>query len=154
MNTQALLNTLARARSAIGHGITYHLGEGGVDPKAALPTDDGRCDCSGFVAWCLQISRVPKPSRDWWVQTDNIWHDAMGPQTTFVRIEKPIAGCVVVYPKIGSHDGYGHTGIVANPANPYTVVDCSASKNGIFEHVQNAFEANPHTIFCILKQDA
>ena len=150
MNQQAIANVLTRARSAIGHGIDYKLGEGGVDPNAALPTSNHECDCSGFVAWALGTTRNPKPGREWYIQTDNIWHDAMGPQSVFVRVEEPIPGDVIVYPKIGSPDGYGHTGIWAGPGK-FDVVDCCASKNGIYEHWQLAF-ANAHTIYVRLRQ--
>ena len=54
---------LTRARSAIGHGITYHLGHGGLHPADALPSRDGQCDCSGFVAWVLGRSRNPATAR-------------------------------------------------------------------------------------------
>jgi hypothetical protein len=151
LNTPALIAILQRSRTAIGHGIGYEMGQGGTDPEAALPSTDGHCDCSGFVAWCLHLARKPKPGRNWWIETTAVWKDATGPQAVFTKIDKPVAGCCVVYPDHDAHQG--HIGIVANPTMPYTVVDCSESQDGIKEHMQTAFMKNRQTIFCVLKQD-
>ena len=152
VKTSALLAILERARTALSHDITYKMGHGGNYPGHPLPTDDQECDCSGFVAWCLSLGRAPKHGRTWWIETTAVWEDATGKQTVFVKIPHPVPGCCVVYP---DHEGHqGHIGIVANPALPYTVVDCSASKDGIAEHLQTAFAKNPKTVFCVLRRFA
>lgn len=143
---------LNRARSAIGHEIRYGLGKGGNNPQSPLPDDGtGRCDCSGFVAWVLGMSRKPKITRRWWIETTNIYRDATGPQKVFQRIKKAVPGCVIVFPDTNGHEG--HVGIVSavNEWGDATmVVDCA--KRGITEQSDKYFERN-HAIYCMLKQD-
>lgn len=147
-NPEAMKAKLARARSAVDQGITYKLGKGGVFPNAKLPSNPFKqCDCSGFVAWVLGISRVPKPSRRWWIETTNIYRDAIGPQTVFARIPEPVPGCVVVFPDREGHEG--HVGIVSQ-SYPLRVVDCGSP--GITERGGGYFERN-HAIYCVLAQD-
>lgn len=137
-----------RAKSAVDRGIRYKLGHGGFYPKDPLPSRDGYCDCSGFVAWVLQMSRRPKIGRWWWIETTNVWNDATKSMRVFQRIGGPRPGCIVVYPD--SVNSEGHIGIVSGIA-PLTVIDCSASANGIFERSGRVFEKNKNTIFCMLK---
>lgn len=150
MNLNRYLN---RARSAIGHGIDYGLGKGGMNPKGSLPDDgSGKCDCSGFVAWVLGISRKPKITRRWWIETTQIYRDAVGPQKVFKRIAKAEPGCLIVFPDVNGKEG--HVGIVASvnsAGDALTVVDCA--RNGITEQTDKYFERN-HAIYCMLKQDA
>lgn len=87
---------IARARSAIGC-CAYGLGKGGMNPRSAIPASRGKCDCSGFVAWVLGMSRMPKPTRLWWIETSAIVRDATGKQSVFVQIARPIRGCISVY---------------------------------------------------------
>jgi hypothetical protein len=94
-----------------------------------------------------------------------MWADATGAQEVFVRLSGPVPGCVVVYPSEGSADGYGHCGIVAKASaarrlfaallglSPFTVVDCCASLDGIYEHVQRAFLTERRTVFCCLRDE-
>jgi cell wall-associated NlpC family hydrolase len=143
---------VTRALSAVGKGIVYKLGKGGLTAIGNLPsepykTKDGQikqgCDCSGFVAWCLRRSRRPQPDfGKWWLSTDSIWSDAVGKLSktgTAKRIFKQIpveemqAGDIVVYP-----DGYrngkklheGHVAVVVD-AGKRLLVDCSSTQNGI-----------------------
>lgn len=48
---------VGRAMSAVNQGIRYKLGKGGMNPGSPTPAASGQCDCSGFVAWCLFMSR-------------------------------------------------------------------------------------------------
>lgn len=127
MTTTQLLKT---ARSAIGLRIKYKLGSGGMNPKAASPAGkDGACDCSGFVAWCLGISRLTdnpfyKQFNGGWVNTDAIVRDAQSPFGFFEEISCPELGCLIVY---GKQKGMvaGHVGIVSG-LKPERVIHCSS----------------------------
>ena len=110
----ALIN---KARSAIGKGIRYKMGHGRTGPFDALPTNDGLCDCSGFVKWVC--------SKKMYCTTAWMFDDANGAMTQYKRIPNPVPGCVLVYP--------GHTAILVNPSD-WTIVDCSESQGGISEH--------------------
>lgn len=149
-----LLKYVNRAMSATGHNITYKLGKGGFFPKDALPTRTGTCDCSGFVSWVLGLSRIPKSTRLWWIETTNIYNDATGRQRVFKELPAPVPGCVVVFPdrKIGNRKREGHVGIVESVRsyNNYSVIDCT--RRGITVQGGDYFRAN-RAIFCILKDD-
>ena len=127
--------TLARARSAIGHGIKYRMGAGqGTPVDFDLPSNTGECDCTQFVRW---VNRKKK-----WVGSAWMVEDANGKQTEYRRIAKPVPGCVVVYP--------GHAAILSDPAT-LTVIDCSKSHNGISEHEAPYFASKLKTgeaIYC------
>jgi cell wall-associated NlpC family hydrolase len=112
---------LRRAISAIGKGTIYVLGKGGRKPIAELPGDsEKRCDCSGFVSWCVGLDRYqPRSSlykkyNGGWISTDAIVFDAKRPKSEsgyFTRVEIPTPGDIIVY---GDKDGrQGHTGIVS-----------------------------------------
>lgn len=148
-----LESRLTRARSVIGQGIKYGLGQGGMNPDNPTPASPTwKCDCSGFVSWVLHMSRKPKVTRWWWIETTNVYKDATGRQKVFVKIDKPVPGCIVVYPDRSGHEG--HIGIVSEIRKTgYDVIDCSGSKNGIYEHSGAAFMTKANTIFCLLKQD-
>lgn len=149
-----------RAKSAIPLVEGYRLGQGGFDPKAPSP---GRfCDCSGFVAWVLGLSRRPKPSRMWWIETTNVWRDASGRMSVFVPCD-PTPGCVIVYPdnrkRIGllTRTSQGHMAIVSavdSRGRPSRIVDCSASKNGVRERREaGVFTSRDDWLCCTLRQD-
>jgi cell wall-associated NlpC family hydrolase len=85
------------------------------------------CDCSGFVCWALGLPRV-LPG-DVWINTDSIWADARGPQQRFEQIARARPGALVVYPKEGSGEHYGHVAIVIEAdadGNATRIVHCSA----------------------------
>ena len=120
------------------------------DPHLVAPA----CDCSGFVCWALGISRHPDPQT--WINTDTIWEDANGRGVHFSKIEKAAAGCLVVYPKVGSHEKYGHIALVTEvDANgrATNIVHCSASNfsslppDAIKITAPEAFEAQPKSIY-------
>ena len=74
-------NPIDRARSAIGKKIAYKLGKGGYHPEDPSPSWFGESDCSGFVSWCLGISRKKNfGDGHQWVSTSDIYRDATGAQ--------------------------------------------------------------------------
>lgn len=62
--------TLARAKSALGHGTRYVLGKGGRTPVDPMERES---DCSGFVAWAIGIPRELPPGSGRWLQTTTYW---------------------------------------------------------------------------------
>lgn len=160
---------VARARSQVGKPILYALGEGGRDPREPDCTTTGRCDCSGFAAWCVGIDRDLDndliPYARGWFETTHLW-DASDTPFGFVR-RKSLAyatpGDLLVYP---DHDGHqGHVAIVvavpgwvspAVPPHPWpsfvdlTIVHCavmneraSGGASAIAETTGALFQVNP-----------
>ncbi len=89
------------------------------------------CDCSGFVCWALGFARSHPGSdgTDDWFNTDSIWADAKGPQKRFERIAKSRPGALVVYPRMDSHENYGHVAIVVetdSEGRATLIAHCSA----------------------------
>jgi len=151
--------SLARARAAIGHGITYRMGAGGLHPDDPLPTRTGRCDCSGFVAWVCGRSR--KDSIGLWWDTTRIHRDASGPQRRWRRLAAPEPGCVVVYPDhrdlaTGKRRS-GHCAIVVaytaavvgGATAALTVIDCASTPNRITERDGGVFLRHADVVFCV-----
>lgn len=147
---------LARAKSAIGKGIRYSLGCGGWHPKDPLPCrrvwrrPKGKlipvralwCDCSGFVSWCVGLSRKTTIVKGLWgISTVSIHRDAMG-QGKFFRLLEPgeqaVAGDLVVYPdrydKVAKKTIQGHVAVIVDPETR-TVIDCASSVDGISQRV-------------------
>jgi len=107
----------------------YKLGKGGFDPKALHPWNRTmQCDCSGFVAWCLGVSR--KTDNPWyakqnggWLETSAITRDATSPFGVFTEVARydALPGDVLVWgDKAGAQ---GHVGIVSGPT---TINHCSS----------------------------
>jgi len=89
------------------------------------------CDCSGFVCWALGFARLAPGLNGVgdWINTDSIWADATGRQKGFQRIAKARPGAICVYPRKGSHEPYGHVGIVVATGaggEATRIVHCSA----------------------------
>lgn len=109
---------LARARSAIGKGIRYKLGGGGMSPRSELPANHNQeCDCSGFVCWALGISRQTDHPlyvrfNQGWINTDAMVHDARASTGFFSEISEPRVGAIVVYGAKPPSRKVGHVGIV------------------------------------------
>lgn len=113
-----------RALHACGRGTRYKLGAGGMDPKADLPSDNGRCDCSGYASFCLGISRY-QPSTLGWVETSRIVDDATGPHRLFRKVTEPRVGDLIVYGDSGGHEG--HVGVVTavKDGQPTYIAHCN-----------------------------
>jgi len=108
---------VARAKSGLGKNTVYK--SPGVTPPLdanTWPASGARCDCSGFLAWCLRISRkVNHPKyiaiNGGWFETTGIHADVLGSWGYFEPQPKPIVGAFVVYPDKNGHDG--HIGVIS-----------------------------------------
>jgi cell wall-associated NlpC family hydrolase len=140
---------MARAFSAIRQGTRYELGKGGIKPGAPTPATSGRCDCSGFVAWCFGMSRIMKDRfyvdyNGGWFETSAVWKDIGSSVGIFEPIKTKKRGAVIVYPddKLG---GQGHIGIVVDNDE---VVHCSKGNDTVGDAIQitdyGAFERSTH----------
>jgi hypothetical protein len=121
------------------------------------------CDCSGFVAWVIGISRKPKTTRPFWVETSAICHDANNAKRAFVKIDKPVPGCIVSYPDRAGREG--HTAIVTGSAfntdgsvASISGVDCSSGQSrrlgqAITERDLSFFLTRPGVTFMVLRED-
>ena len=118
------------------------------------------CDCSGFVCWALGFARTTANPNGGgspiWFNTDSIYADAKGAALKFRHIPQPVPGCLVVYPKVGSNERYGHIGIVTevDPTGKASkVIHCSAVNfsvlpaDAIKETGLAKFERQPRTIY-------
>lgn len=118
------------------------------------------CDCSGFVCWALGFGRKsnPAPYTDaaGWIYTDSIWADAMGAGVRFERRARAAPGALVVYPKAGSGENYGHVGLVMEAdadGRARLVAHCSAVnfKVAPFDAIKitspELFEQQPRSIY-------
>jgi len=127
---------VVRARVCIGRGCVYALGHGGMHPAAMYPWPTGMpnlgCDCSGFVAWCLGVSRMltkdhPHYEFGGWFETSAVFRDARSEFGFVNEILWTLAqpGDILVW---GDHDGHqGHIGIVSESdgSGPTKVIHCS-----------------------------
>lgn len=163
LNLRRLSARVARARSAVHKGVKYGLGKGGNLPNAATPADGGLCDCSGFaLAWVFYLARRPKNGRPGWLETTAVARDATGAQKTWVAIERPIAGCAVVY---GDHGGeQGHCAVVTDATfdakgRVATLhgVDCSSGRSRATGEAINerdlSFFIAKNPVYAVLKED-
>ena len=132
-------DVIARARACLGQSCRYGLGKGGMNPKADWPWDsEVRLDCSGFVAWCLEVSR--KTDNPWyveqnggWLETSAIVRDCETPFGFFALVNRTHAqpGDLLVYGDRKSaatgKSVQGHVGIVTEADNrgPRRVIHCS-----------------------------
>jgi cell wall-associated NlpC family hydrolase len=150
-------DALARAKSMIGKATKYKLGAGGLVPAAASPVNlDGACDCSGFVCWCLRMSRqTSHPAyvhfNGGWINTDAIVFDAGSAVGFFSRLDAPRVGALFVYPSGGTPKHVGHVGIISVAGATTKVIHCSSGNykktgDAIQETVPTVFTANPNTI--------
>ena len=132
-------DVVARARSAIAKGCFYKLGAGGMRPHDPHPWDSAnKCDCSGFAAWCLGVSRQTdnpwyKEQNGGWFETSAIVRDCETPYGVFALVTRQHAlpGDLLVYGDYKGSDGatrQGHVGICseANAKGPVKVIHCSS----------------------------
>lgn len=136
-----------RARAALAGGAIYKLGKGGFDPKALRPWNKQmQCDCSGFAAWCLGVSR--KTDNPWyvafnggWFETSAIVRDALSQFGVFTEVARQDAkpGDVLVWGDSGG--AQGHVGIVTSTT---TIIHCS---KGNFNQHGDAIRETPMTLF-------
>lgn len=130
---------IARARGQLGRKTRYKLGAGGYGIDKATPGGGGghapdECDCSGFVCWALNISRMTrneyyrlKLGTDW-ISTSSMYADCGDSAGLFEMVQTPRVGCIVVYPDGALGKGrQGHVGIVSavNGGAVASVIHCS-----------------------------
>jgi hypothetical protein len=147
-----------RAQSCLPVDFRYSLGCGGWDPKDALPATlvwrrpKGKflpvkalwCDCSGFIAWVIGLSRKTTiHPKLWGISTTSIYRDATDAgHSKFFRLlapgESAEAGDFIVYPDsydpVSKRTKQGHVALIVEPASR-TVIDCSSSVDGISRRV-------------------
>ena len=134
---------IARAQSATALGIRYKLGKGGMNAGSPTPGAGGQCDCSGFIAWCLGMSRKTTQNfyvnfNGGWIETTAVWTDIGTPVGIFESTQKK-PGAIVVYPDANGHQG--HIGIVVSAS---LVIPCSKGNDTRFG---NAIQSTPLTVF-------
>lgn len=123
---------IRKARSVINSRIVYKLGSGGMHPESTLPSNDGNCDCSGFLCWVLGFSRkttAPFYAKfGGWIFTDSIAEDIYSRLGIFERLQFPEEGCVVVY---SAGAKIGHVGLVSVVTNNLMkkVIHCSSGNS-------------------------
>lgn len=145
---------IARARSALGRKVVYRLGAGGMAPKSVGPEgSDGACDCSGYVAWALGISRQTNDPfylhvMGGWINTTAIVADAKDPSGLFTRIANPKPGCLILYAAGSSGRANGHVGIVTTVIDnaPVQVIHCAS---GNFKRTGDAIQETHPGAFTI-----
>lgn len=127
---------VARARSAVGRGTEYVLGQGGRDPR--LPRPEARLDCSGFAAWVAGVDRylpngaLPHLPGGEWFECTTLYNDARSPLGFVLEVPwvQALAGDLLVYPDAKAPSKrQGHVGVVVEvgPRGPLSVVHCSST---------------------------
>jgi hypothetical protein len=133
------VEVVERALSVVGKGCAYKLGRGGMRPNDSVPWDSQRlCDCSGFVAWVLRVSRETdnpwyKAHNGGWIETSAIVRDCETPFGFFAQVDRRKArpGDLLVYGDYKDGSGkliQGHVGICSevDAKGPIMVVHCSS----------------------------
>lgn len=129
-----------RALSAPGCDTVYASG-GAIPPlsASAWPHAGAATDCSGFVAWCLRMSRrvnhpLYRAVNGGWFETTAVYQDGLASTGFFSRVPRAEPGCLLVYPDRSDDGGLhqGHIGIVVKAsgdgiAGVDQVVHCSLS---------------------------
>jgi hypothetical protein len=131
-------DVVARARSAVGQGCSYHLGAGGMRPNDPAPWNAHlQCDCSGVAMWCLGLSRFDGET---WFETTRIVYDALNENLVFARVPWLHArpSDLLVYGDLHGHQG--HVGVVTEATLgpetfPLLVAHCSS---GNWRHTNDA----------------
>jgi hypothetical protein len=123
---------------------------GGYDPKKILPSTV-QCDCSGFVAWCLGVSRklVGNPYyanlNGGWFETSAVYRDARSPLGMVEEVSIPKPGDIIVWPDRPPNQG--HIGIISRvneAGHPTTVIHCS---KGNQKEYGDAIQENDSLLF-------
>jgi cell wall-associated NlpC family hydrolase len=131
-----------RARACLGLGVRYGLGAGGRRRHYPKPHDEqGKCDCSGFIAFCLDVDRF-MPENPWyrnfnggWLETTAIQRDCATPFGLFdpVPMSHARPGDLLVWGDriVEGARRQGHVGIVtvADSSGPASVIHCSAGND-------------------------
>lgn len=143
---------IKRARLFINNkNVAYKLGQGGINPDRSSPSNiDGFCDCSGFICWCLGISRMTKDItavkfNGGWINTDLIVFDAQVSTGQFEKLIVPRVGALIVYGSKGLVKRIGHVGIISSvQQNGIKVIHCSS---GNYKKTEAAIQETGIDIF-------
>jgi hypothetical protein len=103
------------------------------------------------VAWVIQLSRRPKLSRPFWIESTAIYRDATGRQRAFVRIAQAVPGCIAVYPDRGRRQG--HAGIVVTVKASGEVDQMAHMSTSGLAVTNAAFMVARACIYCVLVED-
>jgi hypothetical protein len=130
---------VARAAACVAQGAKYKLGKGGMNPASAVPwTSLGECDCSGFAAWCLGVSRMTdnpwyETQNGGWLETSAIVRDCGTEFGFFAKVawEDAEPGMLVVYGDRKTESGktiQGHVGVISrvDASGPTRAIHCSS----------------------------
>jgi hypothetical protein len=167
MRASAVVN---RALVATNKGTRYGLGAGGMNPGKPSPAANGKCDCSGFVAWCLGMSRKTREAfyveeNGGWIETTAVSKDVLASTGIFAPLDKPLPGCAVVYGDYKDSNGRHHEGHMAvvtevnsrsGIAGIDKIVHCSVSNDNSGDAIQETdariFANNRNSVigWCIL----
>ena len=146
MTAEALIK---RARSDLGKRTRHKLGAGGYGNDKPAPGGGGghdkdQCDCSGFVCWALNISRLTRNEyyrlvqKTDWISTGRMYADCGDTAGLFRVSDQPKLGCIIVYPDGVLGPGtQGHVGLVTAVKNGAVkgIIHCS---NGSFVRTGDA----------------
>jgi cell wall-associated NlpC family hydrolase len=147
---------VARARSQIGLRTIYALGAGGRRPADARCTQGGKCDCSGFAAWCIGVDRFTQDPwyrtvNGGWLETSAIFRDLATPLGIVDAWEwaKAQPGMLLVWGDRKDGAGkvhQGHIGVVSrvDGGGPTHVIHCS---QGNFYGVGDAIQETSVLLF-------
>jgi hypothetical protein len=154
------VDRMQRARSAIGKDTRFELSKGGKDPIALHPAENGACDCSGFIAWVLGLSR--QTTNPYYLNKMGGWMDVSTMQEDmketggFLSPCDPHPGCLVAY---GSgRDSNRNIAIVTvvesigGKAIPTRVISCTRenwakANDSIQETAADRFVQDPTTVY-------
>ncbi|MFZ6750091.1 CHAP domain-containing protein [Undibacterium sp. Ren11W] len=113
---------ISRAMSGLAKTTAYKSPGKMPSFEASSWQENGACDCSGFVDWCLRFSpnRVVdhplyKKINGGWFETTAIHADGLASVGYFSQLETAKPGAMLVYPDYIGSDGKkhdGHIGIV------------------------------------------
>lgn len=140
-------DVLARARYAIWAEETiYKLGKGGFDPDDPTPGNKRQeCDCSGFVAWTLGISRHFPAIDGQWIETSIVYRDATKTKCHFEEVEVSRPGDIIVYPDKDKRQG--HIGVVSEVNDLGKVMKVIHCSSGNFRAYGSAIKETVADIF-------
>jgi len=136
--------TMNRAHSALNLKTVYKLGKGGFDPTKPFTP---QCDCSGFIAWAIGISRELPPKSTKWLSTDEYWKGGSPVKANLFlqkKLNEAMVGDLLVYPDSGGMQG--HIGIINQVDHniPSFVIHCS---NGNFKNFGDAVRITNPNVF-------
>lgn len=140
---------VTRALSATGKKTVYKSPGVVPDRRGEWP-ESAATDCSGFISWCLKISRkvdhpLYKQVNGGWFETTAVYQDVIKSVGYFDQLTTPRPGAILVYPDYRDTQNrlrQGHIGIVTQTngaaciAGVDAVVHCSVGNSAQGDAVQ------------------